>query len=881
MNKTFKCLLMGFYNRCNIGDEVYKVVIPKLLPKSCEIVSVSCDDALSFIDSINEYDIVFIGGGDIVNDYFMSKVQQLLKTYTGRIYGVSVGIPFTSDCHYLHIFDNVIVRSRHDYEIASKEIGDRNVYYLPDFSVALREKEVHTLSRHVGDNSSKKISVGLCLAQPLFYNNPKKTILFDALCTAMKSFVNRSSRHIQFILLAFNSNVENNQECDHIINNQVARQLRKHKIDVIVRHDITDPKGMLNFFQTQLDMCLCMRFHSVMFSLISNVPFIPLYVSQKVQNLLDDIQYIENRRCHLPIDSKFRPTYIDDNHLLSCLEKTLSMVDNPDEAPYTFIDYSQAAQDINKHLEDIVVQQPYARLISRINATTFIDVLTRCKMALCKYLNIEPCDFQDVLHRVGQLTHEVKSPLDIARFLCYNITGQMHHPCVWGLADNLQKDNFKLYDALKYIYDETEDSNKKRGISYYPNIPDFQRKALINVDFVFSNDFTKYHRSGWSYVVGGLMNLDAPTMLKHSDVFIDTYVDRSFHWGKDIMTTLGEIPYTKQWIGFVHHTFDTTHSDNNCETLFEQDDFLVSLQTCQGLIALSSYLQRQLENRLHEKGIMNVPVYVLYHPMEFVDNMFTMENFIVNREKKLVQIGAWLRNPYALYQMELSSSGDFEINKVHLKGTEMDLYFAPQNLFSTIASAMDALSHHEASNVCRSGSVMCRPNHLRPCNKYCQGALDLITKNDKSVIILDKLSNHEYDMLLAENIVFLNLVDCSAVNTVIECIVRNTPLIVNRLPALEELLGNNYPGFYGNLHEASQMCVSIQKIQNIHEHMKALDKTRYKLSSFIKDFQDILCNKNISSTYSIKQNASQPTILPLQHYRMIHRFLPPRYQIHF
>ena len=43
------------------------------------------------------------------------------------------------------------------------------------------------------------------------------------------------------------------------------------------------------------------------------------------------------------------------------------------------------------------------------------------------------------------------------------------------------------------------------------------------------------------------------------------------------------------------------------------------------------------------------------------------------------------------------------------------------------------------------------------------------------------LSNEDYDILLSENIVFLDLYDSSANNAVIECIARATPLLVNNL----------------------------------------------------------------------------------------------------
>jgi len=50
--------------------------------------------------------------------------------------------------------------------------------------------------------------------------------------------------------------------------------------------------------------------------------------------------------------------------------------------------------------------------------------------------------------------------------------------------------------------------------------------------------------------------------------------------------------------------------------------------------------------------------------------------------------------------------------------------------------------------------------------------------------------------------VFLNLIEAGGCTTVIECISRNTPIIINRLESLEEYLGKSYPLFYESVEQA-------------------------------------------------------------------------------
>ena len=110
---------------------------------------------------------------------------------------------------------------------------------------------------------------------------------------------------------------------------------------------------------------------------------------------------------------------------------------------------------------------------------------------------------------------------------------------------------------------------------------------------------------------------------------------------------------------------------------------------------------------------------------------------------------------------------------------------------------------------------------------------------NKDVTHIHFLENNEFDNLLSENIVFIRLEDASAVNTVIECIVRNTPIIVNRLPALEEVLGKKYPLFYNSINDVKNL-LTMKNIEKAFDYLKNLNKTELKLETFINKFTNIV-----------------------------------------
>jgi hypothetical protein len=122
------------------------------------------------------------------------------------------------------------------------------------------------------------------------------------------------------------------------------------------------------------------------------------------------------------------------------------------------------------------------------------------------------------------------------------------------------------------------------------------------------------------------------------------------------------------------------------------------------------------------------------------------------------------------------------------------------------------------------------------------GLLDVVRKNHASVEKITNLDNDAYDLLLTKHVVFLDLVDCSAANTVIECIVRNTVIVVNRHPALEELLGATYPGFYDSMYEATTILCSPKTLIACYKHIAALDKTQLDVNDFMTRLVQLLAS---------------------------------------
>jgi hypothetical protein len=295
------------------------------------------------------------------------------------------------------------------------------------------------------------------------------------------------------------------------------------------------------------------------------------------------------------------------------------------------------------------------------------------------------------------------------------------------------------------------------------------------------------HHSGWPYAMANLRRY-------HTDngMLFDDYVDRSFGYQRKY------VPYSESWLGIIHHPTDASSwvkEKHILPNIVDTDQWRQSAPFLKGLICLSDHSRRQVED------CVDVPTFTVRHPTCPPSKMFTWAGFLDNPVKRALQVGYYCRNTLAITQLPkipgFVKTRVWDNSVKWIRARDRSLQLA----YSGVRPYLDVTEHW------------------------------------------DRLDNEEYDDALSKNVVFLEIFTASANNVVVECIVRNTPVVVNRLPALEEYLGKDYPLFYDDFYEAPKLF-DLRKIQDAYEYLRQLDKTPYHVDTFVSDIMRIVRTVN-------------------------------------
>lgn len=324
-------------------------------------------------------------------------------------------------------------------------------------------------------------------------------------------------------------------------------------------------------------------------------------------------------------------------------------------------------------------------------------------------------------------------------------------------------------------------------------------KLLLNS--IIPYNFSKYpniegHRFGWNYITNELKN----KFINPNGIYLNSWLDCDILFENSI-----NIPKNTNWVGITHLTpvyFKNYYSNCNINNLIKNEEFVNNLNYCKGIFTLSKYMKDYLKNILCILNFPNIPVVNLYHPIKIITPVFNPKS--IEKLSMIVSIGSQLRKNTTIFKLKTTYA------KIWLPGRNKTQAI---NLLET------------------------------ECNEF---NIELTKQEIESVNILN-LSDLEYDNILINSIVVIDLYNASANNALIECISRNIPCFVSNLPAICEYIGKDYPLLFNNLTELEQKLSNIQLIMAGYNYLieRPYLKERLSIDNFISDILNSEITKNI------------------------------------
>lgn len=316
------------------------------------------------------------------------------------------------------------------------------------------------------------------------------------------------------------------------------------------------------------------------------------------------------------------------------------------------------------------------------------------------------------------------------------------------------------------------------------------------------------HRAGWPVIRQALSVLTAPTPLHFDD-----FTERTFFYPDGPPTTC-----TQPWIGIFHHpaSVPSYAAGQRVSDILSNSHFRASQPHIKGAITMATDVAVELGRLLH------VPILCTPHPTGFEFPQFRFEDWAA--APQVAHVGWFLRNQDLLFQTEL-----------------------PSGYRALLVKSPGAHNHDDwAQQKQRRGHVppqaLKRPSNI-PVRRHAttQPALDaaiLVNRPIRNPFVerLGPLTPAEYDTLLARSVVAVEFHACAASSTLMDCVARATPILVNPLPSVVEYLGPDYPLYFTHPNEFRSL-LQPQRVHDAHIYLTKLNRERFSISLFVEKIQ--------------------------------------------
>lgn len=351
------------------------------------------------------------------------------------------------------------------------------------------------------------------------------------------------------------------------------------------------------------------------------------------------------------------------------------------------------------------------------------------------------------------------------------------------------------YDhALSFSQESIKGIDPLGGHSFWLAEPN---KKIVNTYKLYDPNYylTVNHRGGWKAIITNLIqkniiSYDNFNGFINNEILLLDVVEKFFLWEKN------EKIIDTEWVGIIHIVPNTPNYLKNIqiENLLSNVYFNKSLDKCKGLIVLSNYLLNYLKYKLPHVKIKSIK-----HPT-IVNNVikFNIDLFktkLKEEKVKVIQLGSQLRYLSTIYKLKTKYS------KLWLPGRN-----DTKSLFHWLSCECDTFN------------------------------INISQYEHESVQLYYTYNFNEYDQIILNNIIIVHLINASANNAILELISLNIPFFVNKLDAVIEYIGNDYPLYFNKIEEIEYILndnkLLLQKIKEATVYLSKLNKTDISIYDF-------------------------------------------------
>lgn len=270
MGSRLSVIVVGWYNRFNVGDESYKTTFPTLFPHN-----------LSFQDK-GEADVCVLGGGDILSESYL---KLALAVQAPKKYIFSASANRSTPLDLLNGFDQILVRDQR----SSKLLDGIPHHLVPDAAFAMESqgtgKEwLKAKFKEEGLELYDKV-VGVVLNAHLGRHSGDGLLARDFVTlvkAAQDIAVVADSTPASFVFFPMSTGAHYD---DRATNGLIAGRCKFWKKNLNV-YDRLTPQATLDLISA-CDAIISTRLHSSVFSVIGHRPFIDLVHHDKNRAFLE------------------------------------------------------------------------------------------------------------------------------------------------------------------------------------------------------------------------------------------------------------------------------------------------------------------------------------------------------------------------------------------------------------------------------------------------------------------------------------------------------------------------------------------------------------------------------------------------------------------